>query len=233
MGIGMIRLFKHLGLALVVLLGSMQLASAVDVNTADAAALDSVKDIGPKTAAKIIDERNKNGPFKDWDDLVTRVKGVGPKNSDTMSAGGLTVNGKAKPNAPAAMAAPSKSAASAAPAPTPAPTASKSEPAATATTDSKTAKASKESGSGAASDDAKPAKHHKSKKDKETADKDKAAGNDSKAGSDAKEASAKDAGADSKDAKKKKKKKSKTDAKKDADAVSGDSTAVKDAPPAK
>ena len=75
--------------------------AAVEVNSADKAALDGIKDIGPKLAATIVAERDKNGKFKDWEDLVKRVKGVGPKNSDKMSAAGLTVNGGAKPNAPA------------------------------------------------------------------------------------------------------------------------------------
>ena len=79
-------------------------AFAVEVNSADKAALDGVKDIGPKTAEAIIAERSKNGKFKDWDDLVNRVKGIGPKNSDAMSKGGLTVNGQSKPNAPASTA---------------------------------------------------------------------------------------------------------------------------------
>jgi competence protein ComEA len=110
------RLVKII-LALVMQLAAVQFACAVDVNSADAASLDSVKDIGPKTAAKIIEERNKNGPFKDWDDLVNRVKGIGPKNSDAMSASGLTVNGRGKPNAPMAKSAHPKEEESAAMAP--------------------------------------------------------------------------------------------------------------------
>ena len=81
---------------------------AVEVNSADKAALDGVKDIGPKTADAIIAERTKGGKFKDWDDLITRVKGVGDKNSAAMSAGGLTVNGQSKPNAPASKSAEKK-----------------------------------------------------------------------------------------------------------------------------
>ena len=95
------KLFKQFLLVLALFFAALQLAFAVEVNSADTAALDSVKDIGPKTAAKIVEERSKNGPFKDWDDLITRVKGIGPKNSDTMSAAGLTVNGKAKSGVPA------------------------------------------------------------------------------------------------------------------------------------
>jgi competence protein ComEA len=76
--------------------------AAQDINTADRAALESIKDIGPKTADAIVKERDKGGKFKDWNDLITRVKGVGDKNAAKMSADGLTVNGQALANAPAA-----------------------------------------------------------------------------------------------------------------------------------
>jgi competence protein ComEA len=46
----------------------------------------------------------------DWEDLVKRVKGVGPRNSIKMSQAGLTVNGQAKPDAPAKAAGAAKSA---------------------------------------------------------------------------------------------------------------------------
>ena len=75
--------------------------AATDLNSADKAMLDGIKTIGPKTADAIIAERNKGGKFKDWDDFIRRVKGVGPKNAEKMSAGGLTINGAALDNAPA------------------------------------------------------------------------------------------------------------------------------------
>jgi competence protein ComEA len=88
-------MIKKLMLAVATMLVTMGFAFAqVDVNKADAAALDSVKGIGPKTAKLIIDERTKGGPFKDWADLETRVKGVGAKNAKKMSVAGLQVGGK-------------------------------------------------------------------------------------------------------------------------------------------
>ncbi len=75
--------------------------AATEVNTADKSTLQAVKEVGQQTADAIVAERSKGGKFKDWDDLVKRVKGVGPKNSVSMSQAGLTVNGLAKPNTPA------------------------------------------------------------------------------------------------------------------------------------
>jgi competence protein ComEA len=94
-------MLKKLLLALAALLMTMGIAFAqVDVNKANQAELDSVKGIGPAKSKAIIEERKK-GNFKDWADLETRVKGIGAKNSSSMSQAGLTVNGQAKPNAPA------------------------------------------------------------------------------------------------------------------------------------
>ena len=104
-------MLKKCMLVIAGLLMSMGIAfAAVDVNTADQAALDGVKGIGPKIAKSIVDERNKNGRYKDWADFEQRVKGVGDKSAARMSAAGLTVNGQTKPGAPAATA--SKSTAS-------------------------------------------------------------------------------------------------------------------------
>jgi competence protein ComEA len=66
--------------------------AAVDVNKATAAELDSVKGIGPAISAKILDERKK-GNFKDWNDFIDRVKGIGEGNASKLSEGGLTVGG--------------------------------------------------------------------------------------------------------------------------------------------
>lgn len=66
--------------------------AAVDVNKATEAELDGIKGIGPVTTKLIISERKK-GEFKNWDDFVTRVKGVGDKSAAKFSAEGLTVSG--------------------------------------------------------------------------------------------------------------------------------------------
>lgn len=71
----------------------------VDVNKADQAALDGVRGIGPTTSKRILDERQKGGSFKDWNDLQSRVKGIKDKSAAKLSANGLTVNGQAKPGA--------------------------------------------------------------------------------------------------------------------------------------
>ncbi len=86
---------------------AMSVFAAVDVNKATSAELDGVKGIGPAIAGKITAERAK-APFKDWEDFVARVPGVGDKSAAKLSEGGLTVNGATYKGAPAASTAPAK-----------------------------------------------------------------------------------------------------------------------------
>jgi len=51
----------------------------VNINTASAAELDGLPGIGAKTAALIVEYRQKNGPFKKIEELMN-VRGVGEKN---------------------------------------------------------------------------------------------------------------------------------------------------------
>lgn len=67
--------------------------AAVEANTASASELEGVKGIGPSLSGKIVDER-KNGDFKNWEDFIARVKGVGDKSAGRLSSDGLTINGK-------------------------------------------------------------------------------------------------------------------------------------------
>ncbi len=93
-------MIKKLLSALLALFAAAAFA-AVDVNKADQAALETIKGIGPAISGKIIDERKKS-PFKDWADMVDRVKGIGEGNAAKFSAEGLTVNGAAFKGAAAA-----------------------------------------------------------------------------------------------------------------------------------
>ena len=87
-------------LAILLALFAAAAFAAVDANKATQAELESVKGIGPAISARIIDERKK-GAFKDWEDMVVRVKGVGEGNAAKFSTEGLTVNGTAFSGAPA------------------------------------------------------------------------------------------------------------------------------------
>jgi competence protein ComEA len=51
----------------------------VNVNTATAADFEALPGIGPKMAARIIEYRQKNGPFKKVEELMN-VRGLGEKN---------------------------------------------------------------------------------------------------------------------------------------------------------
>ena len=150
--------------------------AATDVNKANQAELEAIKGIGPAIAGKILDERKK-GNFKDWPDMVERVKGVGDGNAAKFSTAGLTVNGQgfagaaapaakaeAKPAKADKPAAKTDAPAAAAPAPAPAAKADK----AAAKTEAASAPMSKA--------DAKLAA--KAKKDEEAAAKAKAAADD-------------------------------------------------------
>ena len=68
--------------------------AAVEVNTADQAQLQTIKGLGPAKAKAIVDERTKNGKFKDAADLSRRIKGVGEKTIVRLQAQGLTIAGK-------------------------------------------------------------------------------------------------------------------------------------------
>lgn len=90
-------------LAVFVMLYTALAMAAVDVNKASEAELDGVKGIGPVTSKLILAER-KNGPFKNWEDFISRVKGVGENRAAKLSDVGLTVNGSAFKGAAAARA---------------------------------------------------------------------------------------------------------------------------------
>jgi competence protein ComEA len=79
-------------LSVVLSLAAATCLAAADINKATQAELESVKGIGPAMSGKILDERKK-APFKDWADVMERVKGVKQATAAKFSSAGLTVNG--------------------------------------------------------------------------------------------------------------------------------------------
>ena len=79
-------------LAFFAALSAIAAFAAIDVNKATQAELDGVKGIGPVTTRLIMAERKKT-EFKNWDDFIARVKGVGDKSASQFSAAGMTIGG--------------------------------------------------------------------------------------------------------------------------------------------
>ncbi|MBQ9041980.1 MAG: helix-hairpin-helix domain-containing protein [Eggerthellaceae bacterium] len=63
--------------------GSSNAASLININTASEAQLETLPGIGASTAAKIVKDRESNGPFKSVQDL-TRVSGIGDKKLEAL-----------------------------------------------------------------------------------------------------------------------------------------------------
>ncbi|CAN5396693.1 hypothetical protein BH09PSE5_BH09PSE5_15430 [soil metagenome] len=64
-----------IGAALLSALFTTTHASALELNVANQAQLESLKGIGVEASDRILEERAK-GDFKDWPDFMKRVKGV-------------------------------------------------------------------------------------------------------------------------------------------------------------
>jgi competence protein ComEA len=64
--------------------GSGAGGALVDLNSADAAALESLPGVGPATSAAILDWRRENGAFRSVDDLLG-VTGIGEKTLATLT----------------------------------------------------------------------------------------------------------------------------------------------------
>lgn len=79
--------------------------AGVELNKADQAALESVRGLGPSLSSKLLEERKK-GPYKSWEDVIDRVRGVGPASAARLSTAGLTVNDSAYAGAKAPAAKP-------------------------------------------------------------------------------------------------------------------------------
>lgn len=81
-----------------VLLASVAWAQ-VDLNKATEIELDGLKGVGPTLTREVMTERGK-APFRDWPDVMQRVKGIGPKKAASLSAQGVRVQGQGYGQAP-------------------------------------------------------------------------------------------------------------------------------------
>ena len=62
---------------------ALRQARQVDVNTADAAELERLPEVGPQLARRIVAYRTQHGPFRSATELG-RVPGIGPKTQRTL-----------------------------------------------------------------------------------------------------------------------------------------------------
>ena len=85
-----------------ILLAGMAWAQ-VDLNKATEIELDGLNGVGPALTREVIAER-KRAPFRDWSDVMQRVKGIGPKKASSLSEQGVRVQGQGYAQAPASAA---------------------------------------------------------------------------------------------------------------------------------
>jgi competence protein ComEA len=80
-------------LALWAAAGLRAAAGTLDLNTASQAELEQLKGIGVAMSERLLQAR-ASAPFADWQDVMARVPGVGPRVAQHWSAQGLTVHGE-------------------------------------------------------------------------------------------------------------------------------------------
>ncbi len=71
----------------------------VDLNKATEIELDGLKGLGPALTRELMTERQK-APFRDWPDVMQRVKGIGPQKALSLSEQGLRIQGQGYAKAP-------------------------------------------------------------------------------------------------------------------------------------
>jgi competence protein ComEA len=69
-------------------------AHAVDANNANRAQFEQLRHVGPPLADAILVAREQGGAFKDWSDLMQRVRGIRGAKAAKLSEAGLTVGGQ-------------------------------------------------------------------------------------------------------------------------------------------
>jgi len=76
-----------------------QTTMGVDLNSADVGTLRQLPGVGPNLAARIVDHREKNGPFAKVDDLKA-VHGVGPATLERLRQVVMVSTGESTPDSP-------------------------------------------------------------------------------------------------------------------------------------
>jgi competence protein ComEA len=66
-------------------------ALALEINVANRAQLEQLRGIGPPLADAILAEREARGAYRDWADLMGRVKGIRAAKATSLSQAGLRV----------------------------------------------------------------------------------------------------------------------------------------------
>ena len=74
-------------------------AQTLDIAQARELDLDGLRGLGPATTRIILQERERQ-PFRDWQDLMKRSPGIGPKKAAQLSGQGLRVQGQPYPDKP-------------------------------------------------------------------------------------------------------------------------------------
>ncbi len=85
---------KIAGVLLTLGFAGLTWAQQIDLNKASEVELDALKGVGPVLTKELMNERKK-APFKDWEDVTSRVKGLGPHKASSLSAQGVRVQGSA------------------------------------------------------------------------------------------------------------------------------------------
>ena len=85
---------KIAGVLLTIGFAGLTWAQQIDLNKASEVELDALKGVGPVLTKELMGERKK-APFKDWEDVTSRVKGLGPQKASSLSAQGVRVQGSA------------------------------------------------------------------------------------------------------------------------------------------
>lgn len=71
-------------------------AQTLDIAQAREIDLDGLRGLGPATTRLILQERERQ-PFRDWQDLMKRTPGIGPRKAADLSDQGLRVQGQPYP----------------------------------------------------------------------------------------------------------------------------------------